>query len=285
VANLGAQVIHTSSTLTPPLPELDLGEVNGLQALSFSEGSRRTANNDTSDASLLKEGARSAPTLAKRNSPTFLWMGTAFGVALGLAVWILAIKGVDTESLKMALRVTARWSFLPFWIAYSGGAMAVLFGPVFKPFAERGREFGLAYAAAQLIHLGLVVWLFQISSSPPLSGLLAVFFSVALFWTYLLALFSFGGLSKLLGSAGWRTLQVVGLNFIMLAFARDFVPTALHGTENYGGWRLVQYAPFAALCVVGPLLVLAATARRELGTAYPQNRRSGLPSTDGLTTA
>jgi hypothetical protein len=268
--------------LTPLRPELDPGEANGLHALSLSERSRQKANGGTSDASFLKEGAKSVPNLAKRTFPTFLWMGTAFGVALGLAVCVLATKGVDTESLKVALRVTARWSFLPFWIAYSGGAMAVLFGPVFKPLAERGREFGLAYAAAQLVHLGLVVWLFQISSRPPLSGLLLVFFSVGLFWTYLLALFSFGGLSKLLGSAGWQTLRVVGLNFIMLAFARDFVPTALHGTENYGGWRLVQYAPFAALCVAGPLLVLAATARRELGTAYPQNRRSGLPSTDGL---
>jgi hypothetical protein len=50
------------------------------------------------------------------------------------------------------------------------------------------------------------------------------------------------------------------------------VPTAMHGAENYGVWRLVQYAPFAALCVAGPLLVLAATARRELGTAYRQAR-------------
>ena len=215
---------------------------------------------------------QSVPNLAKRNSPTFLWMGTAFGVALGLAVCVLAIKGIDTESLVLALRVTARWSFLPFWIAYSAGAMVVLFGPAFKPLAERGREFGLAYAAAQLIHLGLVVWLFQISSRPPLTGLLLVFFSIGLFWTYLLALFSFGGLSQLLGSGGWQTLRVVGLNYIMLAFARDFVPTAIHGAENYGVWRLVQYSPFAALCVVGPLLVLAATARRELGTAYRQTR-------------
>jgi hypothetical protein len=276
-------MIHPRSTLTSPRLERDPNEANRLHALSSSEGSRRTTNNGTNYASLLKKRAEPVPNPVKRSSPTFLWMGSAFGVALGLAVWVLAIKGVDTESLVLALRVTARWSFLPFWIAYSGGAMAVLFGPVFKPLAVRGREFGLAYAAAQLVHLGLVVWLFQIASRPPLSGLLLVFFSVGLFWTYLLALFSFGGLSKLLGSAGWQTLRVVGLNFIMLAFARDFVPTALHGTENYGGWRLVQYAPFAALCVAGPLLVLAATARRELGTAYPQTRGSGLPSTDGLT--
>jgi hypothetical protein len=242
---------------------MDAGGADGEHALSLS---------GTSHASFVKKGDQPVPNLMKRISPTFVWMGGAFGVAVGLALCVLAIKGIDTDSLKLALRVTARWSFLPFWIAYSAGALAVLFGPAFEPFAKRGREFGLAYAAAQLIHLGLVVWLFQISSSPPLTGQLLVFFSVGLFWTYLLALFSFGGLSKLLGSAGWHILRVVGLNWIMLAFARDFVPTAMHGTENYGAWRLVQYAPFAALCVAGPLLVLAATARRKLGIAYRQTR-------------
>lgn len=275
-------MIHLSSTLTVPLTELEPSEAEKLHVSSSTEGALRTVNTGT-DAAFAKKGVTSVPNLVKPKPSTFLWMGTAFGVALGLAVFVLGFKGVDTQSLVLALRVTARWSFLPFWIAYSAGAMAVLFGPVFKPFAERGREFGLAYAAAQLIHLGLVVWLFQISSRPPLSGLLLVFFSVGLFWTYLLALFSFGGLSKLLGPAGWQTLRVVGLNFIMLAFARDFVPTALHGTENYEGWRLVQYAPFAALCVAGPLLVLAATARRELGNAYSRTSNSRLPSTDGLT--
>jgi hypothetical protein len=251
---------------------MDAGEADGVHALSLSERSPRTLSTSTSHASFAKEGDKLVPNLVKHTSPTFLWMGGAFGVALGLALCVLAIKGIDTESLKVALRVTARWSFLPFWIAYSAGALAILFGPAFEPLAKRGREFGLAYAAAQLIHLGLVVWLFQISARPPLSGLLAVFFSVGLFWTYLLALFSFGGLSKLLGSEGWHTLRVVGLNFIMLAFARDFVPTAMHGAENYGVWRLIQYAPFAALCVAGPLLVLVATARRELATAYRQIR-------------
>ena len=81
----------------------------------------------------------------------------AFGIALVLAAAVLAIKGVDAKSLVIALRLTARWSFLLFWVAYAGGAMATLFGPALEPLARRGREFGLAYAAAQLIHLGLVV--------------------------------------------------------------------------------------------------------------------------------
>ena len=192
----------------------------------------------------------------------------AFGIALGLAAAVLALNGTDTKSLVMALRLTARWSFLLFWVAYAGGAMAALFGPALAPLAGRGREFGLAYAAAQLIHLGLVVWLFQVSSRPPLSGELIVFFSIGIFWTYLLAIFSFGGPSRALGSRGWRTLRIVGLNYILFAFAFDFVPVAIHGTTHYGVGRLVEYAPFAAMSVAAPLLVLAAAAHRRLGMRY-----------------
>lgn len=193
----------------------------------------------------------------------------AFGVQLSLAAAVLAIKGTDAKSLGMALRLTARWSFLLFWVAYSGGAMTALFGPALAPLARRGREFGLAYAAAQLVHVGLVVWLFQISTRPPLSGKLSVFFIIGIVWTYLLAVLSFGGLSEALGPRGWRTLRIAGLNYILFAFAFDFVPRVIRpGTAQHGVWRLVEYVPFAAMSVAAPLLVLAAAAYRRLGVSY-----------------
>jgi hypothetical protein len=39
-------------------------------------------------------------------------MGAAFGVALGLAAAVSAMKGTDAKSLRMALGLTARRSFL-----------------------------------------------------------------------------------------------------------------------------------------------------------------------------
>src|SRR5579871_5956870 len=122
------------------------------------------------------------------------WMVVASGVALGLAAAVLVLKGTSSVGLVMALRVTARWSFVLFWVAYVGRAMGELFGRAFAPIGRRGREFGLSYAAAQLIHVGLVVWLFQIASSPPLAGRLLEFFVIGIVWTYLLAVLSFGRL-------------------------------------------------------------------------------------------
>jgi hypothetical protein len=124
--------------------------------------------------------------------------------------------------------------------------------------AEHGREFGLAFAAALLVHLGPVAGLFLFTLRPPLTGWLLLFFLTGAFWTYLLAVFSFGGLAKALGSRGWRTMRLVGMNYILCAFTFDFARVAIHSPIHYGLWRLAEYAPFVAMCVSAPLLVLAA---------------------------
>lgn len=201
---------------------------------------------------------------AKHRFGSLVWNGTAFAIALALAVAILAVEGTDPDSLRDALRLTGRWSFLVFWLAYAGGAIAALCGSAFGRLAGRGRDLGLAYASAQSVHLGLVVWLFLITLRPPLIGKALVFFVVGMIVTYILALFSVGAMSKVLGSRVWRALRIVGLNYIMFIFALDFVPRAIHGTSDYGIRRLVEYAPFAAMCLAAPILVLAAAAQRRL---------------------
>jgi hypothetical protein len=204
----------------------------------------------------------------KHKSSVVFWMSMAFGVALGLAASVLAVHGVNEKSLVRALQVTARWSFLLFWMAYSVTAITALLGPALEPIARRGREFGLAYAAAQSIHLGLVAWLFQMTSRLPLTGRPFVFFTIGIVWTYLLALFSVGVLSKTLGSGGWRALRVLGLNYILFAFAMDFVPAAIEATRHYEPMRIIAYVPFATMAVLAPVLVLAAAAYCRLGTRY-----------------
>ncbi len=168
--------------------------------------------------------------------------------------------------------MTARWSFLLFWVAYAGGAMATLFGPAFAPLARRGREFGLAYAAAMLTHVGLLIWIFELTSHAPLSGNSLLFFGIGIVFTYLLALFSFGRLAEALGWTGWLILRIAGVNYILFAFASDFVPALIHpvhlATAQYGVWRLVAYMPFAVMSVAAPLLVLAAAVHRRLEMRY-----------------
>jgi hypothetical protein len=201
-----------------------------------------------------------------RKSDPVLWMGVTFGIALALAAAVLAILGTGEESIRVALDVTARWSFLLFWMAYAGGAIAALFGPALMPLARRGREFGLAFASAHLVHIGLIVWLWLILGRVPFQGRLLVFFAVAIVWTYLLAALSFGQLSKALGPRIWRLLMFLGLNYILLAFARDFVLGTFHSWDVHRYfWQLVNYAPFASLAITAPLLRFAAAAQRRWG--------------------
>lgn len=205
----------------------------------------------------------------KRKPLPVFWMGIAFGVALGVAAVVLAVNGSAAKGLVPALQLTARWAFLLFWLAYTGGAMAALFGPALAPLAKRGREFGLAYASAMTVHFGLVVWLFQISSKPPLSGYIFVLFVVGLVFTYLLATFSFGNLAETIGPSGWRILRIAGLNYILFAFSWDFVNVIIHAWIWHIGIRgWVEYGPFAAMCVAAPLLVLAAAAQRRRSIRY-----------------
>jgi hypothetical protein len=192
-----------------------------------------------------------------------LWMGSAFGAALAVAAGVLVVAGTGEKGIDAALRATARVSFLLFWVAYAGSAMASLFGSRFQILKLRAREFGLAFASAQLVHIGLVVWLCLIGAAPDVSTF--VFFGIALVWVYLLALFSIGRMRRALGPGSWWILRTIGLNYIAYAFIVDLLRNPLHG----GVGHVVEYLPFATLAIAGPVLRLAAFVQR-LGPAWRQ---------------
>jgi hypothetical protein len=207
--------------------------------------------------------------MMNHKSAPFLGMGLAAGAALLLAAGVFAVYGTGEKAIRTALDVTARWSFLLFWLSYSGGALGSLFRPAFHGLARRGREFGLAFASAHLVHIGLIVWLGVILNRLPLHGGLLVFFLVAIFFTYLLAALSFG-LKDAIGPQLWRILVFVGLNYILIAFARDFVlGTVKAGTTNPQWWHLLDYGVFAGLCIAAASLRFAAAMRRHWEMRLP----------------
>jgi hypothetical protein len=191
-------------------------------------------------------------------------MVTAFCSALALALIVLAITGEEEGGIHAALRLTARLSYAFFWPAYTASAMTVLFGPAFKPLAQRGRDFGLAFASAHLVHIGLVVWLYRVSARPPISEEGFLFFGIAILWTYVLALFSVERLSRVLGRTGWRALRNIGLEYIAFAFAVDFILPFRGGIKH-----VIAYLPFAILAVAGWLMRISALtlSRRQARSA------------------
>jgi hypothetical protein len=191
-------------------------------------------------------------------------MIAAFAGALALAVAVLAGYGTGPDGLRLGLRVTARWSFLFFWLSYVGGAMAILFGPAFAGLARHARVLGLSFATAHLVHIGLVVWLGVVIGQIPLQGVGLWFFLVALFLTYLLALLSFGIGMRSVGRL-WRPLLLLGTTYLLIAFGGDFLGGALDQKTQHSGLYAAEYVPFALLSLIAIPLRLAAFLRQRSG--------------------
>ena len=185
---------------------------------------------------------------------TIKLMVATFAVALAIVIVVRMVEG-PAQRLDTALRATARWSFLWFWLASTSGAMATLFGSSYQALAQRARDFGLAFASAHLAHVGLVAWLLY-GAVTPLSNF--AFFGIGVFWIYLLALLSIKRFSTMLNPKIWRLVRTIGVEYIALVFLVDF---AKNPYED-GVLSLVAYLPFQVMAVAGPLLRLAALAKR-----------------------
>lgn len=190
-----------------------------------------------------------------------------FLIALALAAVVLAIFGVGDRGTAIALRATARWSFLLFWLAYAGSAMAKLFGWPLNRLAAHGRDFGLAFASAQLIHVGLVLWLIYLSARP--GGTMLVFWA-GIACTYLLALLSWQRLRDALGPRLWWVVCTAAMEYIAYVFAVDFIliPLQAHGETSYPP----SYLPFAVMLVAGFGLRITALVRDQIAAQRPQRK-------------
>jgi hypothetical protein len=189
---------------------------------------------------------------------TFLWMAACFLIAFASAAVVVAIFGAGFRGTMLVLKVTGRWSFLLFWLAYAGSAMATLFGERFAGLARRGRELGLGFASAQLVHVGFVLWLYYIAPEP--AGAM-VFFWAGVFCTYVLALFSLPQFRAALGARVWQISHTIALEYIALVFASDFIFLPLHnGYDEYPP----SYLPLAFMLVSGVSLRFAAFLRRKV---------------------
>lgn len=189
------------------------------------------------------------------------WMAAAFVVSSALAAIVLAVAGAGAHGTALALRVTARWCFLLFWAAYAGGALASFCGPRFAVLTRLGRAFGLAFAAALTVHVGLVLWLMGVAADQRAPMLL---FWAGVACTYALTLLSLPRLRDWLGPRVWRIACEGAMQYIALVFAVDFIvePLRANGADKYP----LTYLPFVVMLVGGALLRLAAQIRRP-GTA------------------
>jgi hypothetical protein len=190
--------------------------------------------------------------------PRTAWAGAGLVLALLLTAAALVGQGLGRPGIELGLRLTARLAFLPFWAAYAGGALVVLFGQRFAPVKRRARELGLAFAAVLAVHLGLVSALCAIGAAP--SARVFLIFGPGAACALLLAVASLEPVGRAIGPAGWWVLRNLAMNYLAFDFAVDFIrrqpPTS--------AMQALMYLPFAALAVLGPALRLAAWIKLRL---------------------
>ena len=196
--------------------------------------------------------------LGSRFAGALSWMAAAFAVSLALTAIVLAVYGASETGTALARRTTARWCFLMFWPAYAGSALAKFGGPRFAALARHSRAFGLAFAAALSVHVGLVLWLLYVAAD---QRTLMLFFWAGVACTYLLALFSLPRLRNWLGPRLWRRASEAAMQYIALVFAVDFIvdPLQASGVDRYP----LSYLPFVVMVVGGAVLRIAAQLRRQ----------------------
>jgi hypothetical protein len=174
------------------------------------------------------------------------WMLAAGLPSALLAAGALAACGTAAPGTILGLKMTARWAYCFFWPAYTGGALLWFWGPRFGPFAARARELGLAFVAAMVPHTALVVWILYIL--PKL-----VFFAIALALAYVLALLSVRRVAARFDAPVVRQIRTLAVEYIALAFLRDFLRFSFHG----GVLEALAYLPFTALALGAAILRLS----------------------------
>ena len=120
-----------------------------------------------------------------------------------------------------------------------------------------------------------MIWLGVVIGQIPLQGALLWFFLVALFFTGLLVLLSFGIGVRRLGPL-WRPLLFLATTYILIAFSAGFVLGALDPRTQQWLYA-VEYLPFALLSLIAIPLRLAAFLRQRFGLAL----RRGLTQISG----
>jgi hypothetical protein len=211
--------------------------------------------------------ANAPPAIPSMELSILSWMFVAFCVALALAIATLAVFGANATGIVIALRITARFSFLLFFLAYVGGSAFALFGSKFAFLALRQPQFGLSFAAAHLIHIGLALWLYAISAQKPLSDFATLKFSIGIVFIYVLALYSVDRIRKLINPKLWRFIRLVGINYIAYLFFGDFTRPLSGGIQ-----QSIAYLPFAVLTAFAVVLRVTAWALRRTGRAVSKTQ-------------
>ena len=198
-----------------------------------------------------------APRGAQPGDLAIIAAGTT--VNLAVAATLFAAAGTDSAGTELALRMTARVSFVWFMLVFVAAPLHRLrASPASAWLLRRRRALGVTFGLSMAIHVGCILRLYALHAPerPPMVTESDLFIGIpALVLVGLLTLTSLDALKRQLSSAAWRRLHTTGIWVVWAIFFLCLVDSVGRKTTAH---PFLAYYLFIAVLLLTAGLRLAA---------------------------
>ncbi len=185
----------------------------------------------------------------------------------GLAGALLVLAGSDSAATELALRTTARVSFVWFMLAFVASPLRQLRpSRVSAWLVRRRRALGVIFGLSMSIHVGFILWLYALHAPvrPPMVTEADFFIGIpGLVLVALLTITSLEALKRRLGDIVWKRLHTTGIWVVWAIFFLCLVDSVGRKSTAH---PVLAYYTFIAVLLVGLTLRIAAARRRGDGS-------------------
>lgn len=190
---------------------------------------------------------------------------------VAVAGCLLRIAGTDSDGTELALRTTARVSFVWFMLAFIAAPLQQL-----RPSAtsawllRRRRALGVIFGLSMAIHVGFILRLFALHAParPPMVTDADFLIGIpGLVLVALLTITSLDALKRRLGPTAWQRLHTTGIWVVWSIFFLCLVDSVGRKTTAH---PLLAYHAFIAVLLLGMAMRIAAARGRRSAAQQPR---------------
>lgn len=183
-------------------------------------------------------------------------------IIISLLILILIFHGFNEQSMRIAIRLTARTSCVLFLLAFSASSLRRIKSNKLTQWLLRNRRYlGLSMAVSHGFHAIAIIGVAMLSTGEIMTdnhgGNLGYLFIIAM------TISSFSYPASFLGNRGWKILHTVGMYYLWLAFIVSFSKRLKES--------MVIYLPFVSLLIMAITLRLIVPLLRTLSLRIQKN--------------
>ncbi len=175
-----------------------------------------------------------AMTSSQRNWAVFF--ATA-GLTAILSAAYLSIAGINDESIRVCLRLSARIAFLVLLVIFVARPLQQLFAtPATARLLKNRRLLGVAFAGIHTAHLGLILYRADQVPDSSFNAMDSLPGAMTYLVIYLMLITSFDTPARTIGRKAWKALHKIGLYFVFGVFLQTQLPRSLDDLAQANWW-------------------------------------------------